>query len=479
MSSIKYLLKNIGLLTISQFSSKILSFLLVPLYTSILSTEEYGIYGIYSTTISLLVPILTLNLSEAALRFSLDKRYEKKKIFSFCFKYIIFGSILVGCFTLVNSFFDIVPMIKSFGLYFIMMFITTALNCLIMAFARGIEKINALAISSFIGTAGILFFNIFFLLFLHQGLKGYFLANILGTTVQIVCLVVAIKLWRYITFTKESNEYKNELIQYSLPLVGNSVSWWINDASDRYIVTWICGVGQNGIYSVGYKIPSILNVFQSIFSQAWILSAVKEYESDSKENFFSKTYTVYSFLMTLVCLMLITFDKKIASILYAKKFFDAWEYVPILLIATLFGALSGHIGGIFSAVKDTKAYATSTIAGAICNIILNLLLIKQFGAMGAALATLAANILVWILRYKKAKKYIKMNVRLFSCMISYFLLMIQSLVLYIVNNDYVVYVSGVIIFAFTMIIYRSEVMICIRMMNIGIKKVKESKKGEE
>ena len=183
--------------------------------------------------------------------------------------------------------------------------------------------------------------------------------------------------------------------------------------------------------------------------------------------------------MTLVCLMLITFDKKIASILYAKKFFDAWEYVPILLIATLFGALSGHIGGIFSAVKDTKAYATSTIAGAICNIILNLLLIKQFGAMGAALATLAANILVWTLRYKKAAKYIKMNVRLFNCMISYFLLMIQSLVLYIVNNDYVVYVSGVIIFAFTMIIYRPEVMICIRMMNIGIKKVKESKKGEE
>ena len=161
MSGIKFLLKNIGLLTISQFSSKILSFLLVPLYTSVLSTEEYGIYGIYSTTISLLVPILTLNLSEAALRFSLDKKYEKNKIFSFCLKYILVGTTIICCFTIVNSIFNIVPMLVQFSVYFVLMFITTAMNCLIMAFARGIEKINALAISGFIGTVGVLFFNIF------------------------------------------------------------------------------------------------------------------------------------------------------------------------------------------------------------------------------------------------------------------------------------------------------------------------------
>lgn len=474
MSGIKFLLKNIGLLTISQFSSKILSFLLVPLYTSVLSTEEYGIYGIYSTTISLLVPILTLNLSEAALRFSLDKKYEKNKIFSFCLKYILVGTTIICCFTIVNSIFNIVPMLVQFSVYFVLMFITTAMNCLIMAFARGIEKINALAISGFIGTVGVLFFNIFFLLTLHQGLKGYFLANILGTTVQMLCLTVALQLWKYITLKRDNNEYKREMIHYSMPLVGNSVSWWINDASDRYIVTWMCGVEQNGIYSVGYKIPSILNVFQSIFSQAWTLSAVKEYESDNKETFFSKTYTIYSFFMTSACLVLIIFDKQIASILYAKEFFEAWKYVPPLLIATLFGALSGHIGGIFAAVKDTKAYATTTIVGAVCNIVLNLLFIRVIGVMGAAIATLAANIVVWMLRYIKARQYIKMDIYLSGCTISYLLLGVQSMILYITDKVDMIWGSGIIIFLLIMLVYRKEIIICKKMIDVALEKVKKN-----
>ena len=138
--------------------------------------------------------------------------------------------------------------------------------------------------------------------------------------------------------------------------------------------------------------------------------------------------------MTSACLVLIIFDKQIASILYAKEFFEAWKYVPPLLIATLFGALSGHIGGIFAAVKDTKAYATTTIVGAVCNIVLNLLFIRGIGVMGAAIATLAANIVVWMLRYIKARQYIKMDIYLSGCTISYLLLGVQSMILYITDK---------------------------------------------
>ena len=74
----KYLLKNVGLLTLSNFGSKILVFLLVPIYTRLLSTEEYGIYDIYLTTITLLIPVLSLNIVEAVMRFALDRKIEKK-----------------------------------------------------------------------------------------------------------------------------------------------------------------------------------------------------------------------------------------------------------------------------------------------------------------------------------------------------------------------------------------------------------------
>ena len=76
------------------------------------------------------------------------------------------------------------------------------------------------------------------------------------------------------------------MIAYSAPLVLNAIGWWVNSASDRYVVTWLCGLAVNGIYSVGYKIPSIINVFQTIFNQAWFLSAVKEFDPQDKDGFF-------------------------------------------------------------------------------------------------------------------------------------------------------------------------------------------------
>ena len=75
----KYLLKNIGLLTLSNFGTKILLFLLLPLYTSILTVEEYGLYDFINTTITLLIPVLTFNISEAVIRFLLEKGEVMKK----------------------------------------------------------------------------------------------------------------------------------------------------------------------------------------------------------------------------------------------------------------------------------------------------------------------------------------------------------------------------------------------------------------
>lgn len=80
MNKYKYLFKNIGLLTLSNFVTKLLSFFLVPLYTSVLTTGQYGTYDLFNTTIGVLIPILTLNILDAILRFGMDKAYDKDAI---------------------------------------------------------------------------------------------------------------------------------------------------------------------------------------------------------------------------------------------------------------------------------------------------------------------------------------------------------------------------------------------------------------
>lgn len=85
--------------------------------------------------------------------------------------------------------------------------------------------------------------------------------------------------------------------------------------------------------------------------------------------------------MVMVCSAIIVSDKFLAKFLYSKNFYSAWQYVPWLTIAIVFGSLSGYIGGFFSAVKDSRQYAQSTIIGAVTNIVLNIFFTPLIGAM--------------------------------------------------------------------------------------------------
>ena len=178
---------------------------------------------------------------------------------------------------------------------------------------------------------------------------------------------------------------------------------------------------------MAYKIPSILSMFQLIFSQAWTLSAVQDFDSEDRNGFFSKMYSLYNVCMVLLCSVLILSDRLVARILYSNDFFEAWRYVPFLLVSVVFGSLSGYLGGIFAAVKGSKSFATSTVAGAVLNIVLNIVLIHFIGTLGAAVATMASYILVWALRLYRAEKIMRLKVSLVHDCIAYMLLIFQCM----------------------------------------------------
>ena len=200
------------------------------------------------------------------------------------------------------------------------------------------------------------------------------------------------------------------------------------------MIIFFCGLAENGIYSVSSKIPSILNIFQSIFSQAWTLSAVKDFDPEDKNGFFTNTYRVYNCFMVIICSVIIVGDKILAQFLYAKDFYVAWRYVPWLTIAIVFGSLSGYIGGFYTAVKNSKIFAQSTAVGAVSNVILNLILTPMLGALGAAIATAVCYFVVWVMRYWHSKKIVKLRIRLGRDLITYGLLMVQSIILLMLDG---------------------------------------------
>lgn len=456
MGKYKYLIKNIGLLTTSNFGGKILTFLLVPLYTSVLSTAEYGSYDIVITTINLLLPILTINISESVMRFSLEKGNNPKETFSIGLKMIARAWIILALVIAINNTFNIIAIIKTYSLYMILLFLATSLYQLCSQFARGTDRIVELSIAGVINSFIMVLFNVLFLLYFKLGIAGFFMARILSYFFAIIYYFFKLKIHKQIVRTKPLNHLSKSMTDYSRPLILNSISWWINNASDRYIVTWMCGVAVNGVYSIAYKIPSIVEVFQSIFLQAWQISAVASFNDNDKEIFFSRIYTTYNLLMVLLCSIIIIMVKFIAGIMFAYEFYEAWLFVPILLIANVFGAMSGLIGGVFSAAKDTKIYSYSTMIGAIVNIVLNIILIKFIGVIGAAIATAISYFVVWVIRMVNAKKYITLRLNIKRDLVVYFILVLQAALMINIDSTKV-YILQLILFISTIILYYKEI----------------------
>lgn len=395
MNRAKYLVKNVGLLAISNFSSKILVFLLVPLYTNALSTTEYGTYDLIISTVGLLYPVLTLNIVDAVMRFTMDRAYSKKKVISLGIKYIYISVIMI---VLISYGLHLMKIWDGLLVFFVLYYISYVFNQFFIQLAKGLDRIQDMAVAGVISTLTTLVFNVLFLLVFKCGLNGFFVANILSQTISLLYFWVRIRVWQYIGFERQDYTLKKEMLLYCIPLIVTTLGWWINNTLDKYAVIFICGVASNGLLSVSYKIPSILNTVQSIFMQAWQILAIKEYGEKDTSEFYGDIFSFVNLLMCVACATLILLTKTLAMLLYAKDFYVAWEYVPFLLISSVFNCASGLLGPVLSAKKDTKIMMLSAVIGIGVNIVLNIGLIYLIGIQGATIATAISSLAIYIVR---------------------------------------------------------------------------------
>lgn len=131
--------------------------------------------------------------------------------------------------------------------------------------------------------------------------------------------------------------------------------------------------------------------------------------------------------------------------------------MPWLTIAIVFGALSGYVGGFFSAVKKPKLFAQSTMIGAATNVVFNIILTPLLGALGAAIATAVCYCVTWVFRYIHVQRIIKLRVRLGRDIMSYILLVVQSVILLIVEDSMRLYTLEFGLFAIVLLLYIKDI----------------------
>lgn len=431
MGKYKYLANHIALFSVSNFVSKILVFLLVPFYTNILSTADYGIADVMQTTLLLLVPALTINMGEAALRFGIDQEKKRGEILRIGMKYVLRATLIILLPAGIASIF-LPPYLM---LLFALLFFTNSIYEFMILYLQGCEQVKLVVAGSVFSTIVLIGSNLLFLLVFRIGLTGYLLSQILSYGFSLLLMLYLGKRFLPEIFSlrslrgsgqAEEKAFEQELLAYGKPMILYSTGAWVNNAADRYFVLLLCGAAANGLYGIAYKIPSVLTVFQRIFAQAWQMSATKSRDEEKSEEFYSDMYNIYLTFMLLGCSFLILIVKPLSQFMFRKDFFEAWRYVPPLLISVVFGAMTGFLGSICLAYKDSKAMGIATGIGAAVNVILNACLIPVLSAMGAAVATAVSYAVMYGMAFLFAGRYVRLQVKPLRDLPAFFLLLLQA-----------------------------------------------------
>ena len=428
MDKYKRLLSNTVIFAIGTFSSKLLVFLLMPLYTWALNPTEFGTADLIIQTGNLLLPLVSLGIVNAIIRFGLDKSVNKSDVFSTGLITIIGGFLVLALFApLIGK----ISVISGHALLVYVFIFMSSLRSLCSQFVRAKGYVRLYALDGILSTTTTILFNVLFLVVFHLGITGYVLATVCSDALSSVFLFIAASLWKYVKFQRINKRTATDMLKYSIPLIPNMICWWITNSSDKFIVAYMSGNGANGLLTAAYKLPTIVVLVSSIFMDAWQMSAITE--EKNREHFFTKVFKVYGGMLFMVASGIILLSqvlmKCLTFIAKGDSYGEAWKYVPFLVMATVFSCFVTFLGSIYTVEKKSVTSMLTMAAGAAANIALNILLIPVMGVNGATFATFISYLLVFILRVVNSKKYIHMKLNLCKISVNTLILFVQSVII--------------------------------------------------
>ena len=409
MNKKKQLAKNTIIIFFGRVCTQLISFFLLPLYTSYLATKEYGTVDLIQTYVTLLVPIITLELEMSIFRFLIDSRKsvkETNKLISNNF--FILGislSIFSILYIIVSSFVTI-----PYRWLILVDIIVCVLSGNFLQVARGFGKTLDYAISCILTGLTTVISNIILICFVHMQAEGMIISMALANFICSLYLFIRLKLYSKINFKIVDFKQIKEMYKYSLPLIPNGISWWIVNVSDRSIISIVLGASANGLYAISNKFPTIISSLTGVFNLSWSESAALHINSSDRDEFFSDiTNTILRLFMALGVGMLACMPF-VFPILIDVKYNDAYNYIPFLVLGTVFNVAICLYSQVYLAKKLSKQVASTAIVGAIINILINVIFIKQIGLYAAAISTMISYFVMMVYRHFDLKKYVNIKI---------------------------------------------------------------------
>ncbi|WP_230399224.1 lipopolysaccharide biosynthesis protein [Novisyntrophococcus fermenticellae] len=400
----KALLTGTIVYAIGNLGTKILTFLIVPLYTYYISTSDMGDYDLLITSVSLLTPLISLRISDATYNWMIKRTASNeiciKATYNYLLKSCALAVIIIG---VASRFIHI----WNVGLFLAIMVLEPILETT-QKILRGLKNQKLFAASGIIYTGILVSLNFLTVCVLKIGVTSLLVNTVISHIISIALIFCLEKRMRCLTVTVNKSELlitQKEMLKYSMPLVPSTLSWWVMSVSDRYVVRFFLGSSFNGIYAIATKFPSVLQTFFVLFNNAWtdmVLANLQSKEENSKyvSDLFEKMY-MFSF-SAIFCLIPVT--KVITQVILSTDYKIGSIYIGFLYLGAVFQGFSTFASVGYLQSKKTARAATSSLAGAIVNLLVDFILIKAVGLFATALSTYAGFLVMWLVRMYDIRK---------------------------------------------------------------------------
>lgn len=433
------LAKNSFWTLVGNSGSKLLGFLLLPLYTRWLGTAGFGESDLVTTYSSFLVCIMTMCVADGIFVYTKNQEHDVKK--TFFSSTLLFISVVLLLWAVVwgvlSYIFSALEVKNSFAdnLWFIFgIVITSFIQQYSQQFILSLEKIRIYSFTGLVYSLLTLLFS--YWLIPQMGVRGYILAMIYANLLTGVYSFLFSKSYQYLSFRSFEGGKVSDLLKYTIPLIPNGIMWWLVSALNRPVMEYNLDYSAIGIFAVANRFPGIIMMVFTVFSVAWNISVFEEYGKEGYEDFYKKIFRMLFLIIVLVASVVIVSSELIVTVFAAPEFHEAWKYMTILIICSVFSCLSSFFGTNFGVVKQSKYYFYSSLGGAITAIVLNFLLIPQFGLWGATISVMMSFVVMTMTRYIYSKKFVAASLLRYVFIYATTLVLVAVVCLY-VGSTYV------------------------------------------
>lgn len=415
MSAKSKVLQNSILYTFSSLLMNAISFLLLPVYTMLLTPKDYGITNLINSFTTVAAFIVSFSLYSAIVRFYTDYKNDRKKLKRFygtviCFIFIsgivflilamIFNNLLISWFFTSISFFPIV-LIALLALIFISLH--TIHQNILQGMQQG-KKLTVINLVVFGLQAGL---TLFFIGILKLGAVGVLLATLFINIGYSVYMIIDLKKNKIITFCIDIKILK-EALKYSIPIMPHNLSTNIASFAARVFINNSGSLASVGLYSVASQFGTIIDIVQGSVNQAftpWFYDMMnKKNEENKREIVNLSRFLLILYSLLYMCIGL--FSQEVIILMTSKRYIMAWTVIPILVAAfSVKSVYYFYINILFYHKDAARKIFVATVSGSFSDIIIAFLLVPQYGMYGAAVSFLVAKIIVVAIVVFMSMKY--------------------------------------------------------------------------